>query len=110
MAGIWLIGIALIVVVFLLLERRLDKREERFRLRMDEREERFRQRMDQKGERISQQESRPIQRVDGPDSEMKRQYEALDTRLRTVAQNQARLSGEMSTLREAILLRPAGRE
>jgi hypothetical protein len=41
---------------------------------------------------------------------MKRQYGFLDVRLRAVEEGQDRPSGEMATLREAILLRPAERE
>ena len=76
-------------------------------VRMERRHER---RMDQQEERANQQEIRLTQRIDRLENEMKRQYESLDARLRIVEENQARLSGEVATLREAILLQTAARE
>ena len=99
LGGLFLTFGGLMVTMLLRSERRMDRMEEGFNRRMDKQEE-----------QTSQMESRLTQRIDHLEREMKQQYGALDTRLRTVEENQARLSGEMSTLREAILLRPAGRE
>ena len=103
LGGLFLTCAGLIVTLLIRFEKRVERR-------MDQQEERFNRRMDQQDEQTSLMEGRLTQRIDHLEREMNQQYGALDTRLRTVEENQARLSGEMSTLREAILLRPAGRE
>ena len=71
------------------MERRMEQLEERMNRRMDRLEERMNQRMDRLEEQTAQ------------------RFDAMDARLRGLEQGQAHLAGEMSTLREAILLRAA---
>ena len=71
---------------------------------------RLERRMDRMYELRDQMEGRLTQGIDRLEDETKRRFDGMDTRLQAVEQSQSHLSGEMATLREAILLQPAARE
>ena len=57
--------------------------------------------------RMEQLEERMNRRMDRLEEQTAQRFDAMDARLRGLEQGQAHLAGEMSTLREAILLRAA---
>ena len=57
--------------------------------------------------RMEQLEERMNRRMDRLEEQTAQRFDAMDVRLRGLEQGQAHLAGEMSTLREAILLRAA---
>ena len=67
-------------------------------------------RMDRLERRMDRLEETTNQRFARLEDDIKQRFDVMDARLRTVEQGQAHLSGEMATLREAILLQPARRE
>ena len=97
--GIIGVGLMMAGLVFTLYTRH-DRRMDRMDARMDRMEERMNQ-------RFNQMEEQNNQRFNRMEEQNTQRFDAMDARLRGIEQGQAHLAGEMSTLREAILLRAA---
>ena len=100
------VGVALAGFMFtinLRLEHRIDRLEESVNQRFNRLEESVNQRFNRLEESTNQ-------RFNRLEDDMKQRFDSMDARLRTLEQAQSHLAGEMATLREAILLQPAGRE
>ena len=108
--GIIGVGLMMAGLVFTLYTRQ-DRRMDRMEIRMDRMEERMNQRMDRMEEQMNQRfdrmEEQNTQRFNRMEEQNTQRFDAMGTRLGGLEQGQSYLAGEMSTLREAILLRAA---
>ena len=98
--GMGLMMAGLVFTLYARQERHMARMEERMNQRINRLEE-------QTTQRFNRMEEQNTQRFNRMEEQNTQRFDAMDLRLRGIEQGQAHLAGEMSTLREAILLRAA---